>query len=188
MGLDAPEMENKSRIIIILFLTLFTFSCKNNEKPSEQICDPDTGPDKSIEKFTLVETSGDKCKWVMNADRADFLETGEPAGEMIKAENIIIDIYDTGESGTMTKLKAKSGIFDKKSQELDTRGEVIIESGVRKIITEDVRWNPGKAKFITDRKVLIISGENTIRGIGMEASEDLSEIKIIKNITGSIKE
>ncbi|MBN2406429.1 MAG: LPS export ABC transporter periplasmic protein LptC [Elusimicrobia bacterium] len=182
--MDAPEVEEKemTEVLLLIMLMFFPACSDRQEYRKEDVRIDEKDIQKSIEKFTLVETEGSVKKWVMNADSAEFLETDK--GDVVKAVNMDVVFYE--DNNTVTRLKSDSGDYNKRSQVLDLSGNVVINSQTKKVITSDVRWDPGRNLFVTDKRVEIVTESGTMKGMGMEASMDLEDIKITSGIEGQL--
>ncbi len=178
MGLDASKME-KTTGILILFL--FFAGCGNEIKENKIAA---IGTDKVITNFTLTKTEGAKKKWVLNAESARLKEIN--GNEIIEAKDFNINFFTTEYSET--SLKALFGIYNRKTQILKTTGKVELKSADKTIITKDVNWNPQRNTFITDKLVTIHTAQGTMQGKGMEASRDLSDIKLFEKISVEIQD
>lgn len=183
--MDASEMEKKTGIVVIVLLSVLQFagcSDSGNDKTSVKSILPDSK--KIIKNFTLIETEGDQKKWIMDACWAKLTETD--SGEVLEVEDFKVRFYENNKVQSL--LKAESGIYNKKTQSIETFGNVEIETEGKKIKTKNVIWDPSAKLFITQEEVLITSEGGILKGRGMEASMDLEEIRLNKEITGEMKE
>jgi LPS export ABC transporter protein LptC len=166
------------KTIPVLLALIFLTGCSAGEKEDADGSDAD----KPLNGFTLTETEGATKKWILEAESARFPQDREQTVEVIKLN---MRFY---EEDSVTHLKAESGEYNKKTRVLMTQGKVEIETEKRKIVTEDVRWDPERKLFLTESCVDIITPEGRIRGRGLESSMDLEKIKIKEKIEGEIQE
>ena len=176
--MDASEMEKKTCVGLLL-LFLFFGGCSSAEKESVERSEIETPAEKVIENFTLTETEGIRKIWVLDAESAIGTEN------LLELKNLRIKFYEDNE---VTFLKSSSGIYNKKTQKIKAEGKVVLKTKTKEIATYDVVWNPEVKKFMSDSILTIKTEGGTIRGKGMEASMDLSDIRIKQRITGELGE
>lgn len=209
--MDAPEMEKTAGIVarprpssksgagfiyascrglgviaLLVFLLFFGCSPKSKQNPSnaekEKVgheISVENQAAKIINNFTLTETEGIRKIWVLDAESAIDTEN------LLKLKNLRVKFY---EDNAITFLKSSSGIYNKKTQAIKAEGKVVLKTKTKEIVTYDVVWDPVVKKFMSDSELTIKTEGGTIRGKGMEASMDLSVIKIKQRITGKLEE
>ena len=169
-------MEKKARLTV-MFIMLLAASCGLDDLTGMRHEGEENR--RVIRGFQMTSTEGENKAWKLSASRAEFLDGDEE--RQILAWDIEAEFYGEEES---TLLSAPYGELDRDSQAIDTSGEVRIVSGSRVIDTRDVRWDPEKAVFETDAPALITTPGGQVRGTGMTASADLSDIRLREHISG----
>jgi len=165
------------KIFAVLIFSLFIAGCSS---PNTTEKNGDSGPARAMKNFTFTETEGNTTKWVMNADSAVFSE--EEGDDVILVKDVEVEFFDSGRTAAV--MKAVKGKYSRNSQTIKLYGKVNIEYQAKKIVTSNVSWDPDRERFVTDEDVTIITEDGIIKGIGMEATVDLKEIKLLKNIEG----
>ncbi|MFQ5868406.1 MAG: LPS export ABC transporter periplasmic protein LptC, partial [Candidatus Zixiibacteriota bacterium] len=86
-------------------------------------------------------------------------------------------------------LTSRSGIIREKSKELWVSGEVVVisDEGV-KLETETLRWDPNIDRIITDDFVKVTREKDILTGYGLEADQELKNIKIKREVKGVLRE
>jgi len=134
-----------------------------------------------IMSFSLegYRDDGEK-KWELNGLCADILSN------IIKLDYVTAKAY--GEEATMT-LTAKSGIYDKVTQDVHLEENIVGESsdGTR-LFTDVLDWNQ-KTESVTTDALVRIEKENLVSiGKGASGNPDLKEVKLKKDITVELRE
>ncbi|MFH1414715.1 MAG: LPS export ABC transporter periplasmic protein LptC [Elusimicrobiota bacterium] len=183
--MDASEMENAAMLRAGILLSMFVLSgCSDPAHDDRNRFTVGLESKKSIENFTLVETEGSRKKWVMNAVSASFRENVEE--ELLDIEDFEVEFYENDKKATVF-LKAQKGTYSKDTEMLHTFGRVELKAEDKTIVTEDVVWDPVKELFITEKDVTVTTLQGVIKGVGMEASRDLEDIKIKNRIKGELR-
>lgn len=97
-----------------------------------------------------------------------------------------VDIFDS--SGNLTtEVVGDSGVIRERTGFLELFGNVVVKTtGDRTLETEHLIWN-SKTKLIkSDLFVRFTHGDNIVTGIGLEADQNLTSIKILDNAEGQI--
>jgi len=105
------------------------------------------------------------------------------------AYNLTIRFFDSAGQVASTVV-GDSGIIRENQGHLHIYGNVIVVSeDSSRLETDYLHWNPGTRKIQTDAFVRItdIDG-NVITGWGMETDRNLKRIKILKHISGTVRE
>src|SRR3990170_844208 len=168
-------------ILAIFSLLLLTLSC--SEERSGTAVQPEGMPDQILENSVIIFTvNGIKSTVV----KAKYIEK-YLAGDLTKAKGLYVDFYDKDGNHTSV-LVADSGDIREKKQVLEVKGEVVVttDKGV-KLETKSLRWDPNISKIITDDLVKITRGQDVVTGQGMESDQELTQIKIKKNVSGEIE-
>ncbi|MEA3506171.1 MAG: LPS export ABC transporter periplasmic protein LptC [Elusimicrobiota bacterium] len=173
-------MENKKKLIAAALAGVFFLNACGSSEENLSGKTGRKGNRDVISDFTLVETEKGRKSWILEASRV-ALKKSEEGIDIIEVNEFDVLFFEEDDEIT---LEAGTGHYNRLNNRIYTRGEVIISSDKKKIITSDVRWEPGSRKFITGEKVEIHTPEGVIRGVGMVASTDLSDIKLTREIKG----
>ncbi len=184
MGMDAPKMEKKP-FLKLLPVLLFFAGCGLSDLGFYSADENEEEPGRVISGFEMTETEGERVLWRLSADTAEFLDP-----DKVKGSGVRVFFYDEEEGleEERTELRADKGLYRRGSGEIFAGGEVIIVSGSRRIDTSDLTWLPSEEVFITDDPVKITTPAGVVRGMGMRASRDLSDITLMEHISGEFSE
>ena len=175
-------MDKRIKLLIFLIGINMIFSCQ--EENSNRIPKVSVFPDQVVENTTMifthngVKTAEIKVKYMEKYEKRDFA----------KGKEIFANIYDE-EGRHISTLEADSGWIRERKQEIKVFGNVTVESDKGVILeTQSLSWNPQMNKITTEDFVKITKGKDVITGYGLEADEELKELKIRKEIKGKINE
>jgi LPS export ABC transporter protein LptC len=80
-------------------------------------------------------------------------------------------------------------VIREKTGRLDVFGKVVVVTqDSARLDTEFLRWNPERDKIETDAYVKFTRRDNVMTGWGMEADSDLGRLKILSQVSGSVRE
>jgi len=139
---------------------------------------PAEAPVQSLEDFVLTETRNQGAtQWILKAREATLRDSG---GADLASPHL--EIYKNGKPAT--EVDSKQGAFDDKTRDMHLRGEVVVVSrdeGAEKttLRTDALDYVESEKKFKTDQPVRIERRGSTMRGKGLIASHDLSEIHVL---------
>lgn len=105
-------------------------------------------------------------------------------GNRIFPKGMEMDFYDK-KGRINSKLTAKYGTYDKKTNIYKAKGNVVISgvSEVKSMKTEELEWNPSTKRVHTNKFVKIRTQNEILTGNGLDAAQDFSTYKIL-NPTG----
>lgn len=104
------------------------------------------------------------------------------------AYTLDIDICDSTGQVT-TEVVGDSGIIRESTGELHIYGNVVVVTKDKsRLETDYLYWDSKSDKIKTDAFVRITKGEDVITGWGMEADQRLNRIKILNQVSGTIKD
>lgn len=97
-----------------------------------------------------------------------------------------MDFYDSLGSIT-SNLVSDSGVIREVSGAFDVYGHVVVNtSDSVRLDTDYLTWNPSINRITTDAFVKVSRPGDTVTGWGLEAPRDLSRIKILHQVSGSL--
>lgn len=104
------------------------------------------------------------------------------------ARGLSVDFYDT-DGKIANHLTSDSGIILESRKMMIAIGNVVVTSSdSTTIYTEELRWNSLTQRITSDKYVTIVSGTDTLRGMGFETDRNMRSIKILKQVEGSLSE
>ena len=177
-------------ILFIFCFSLFLTSCSKSISPESQV----EYPDQWIEDFTITETSHGIPLWILNSDIAKvFNSKNKISLEEVRIQFMETDLENTRTAQTsLQKIKkeqqqrayltAPKGKVQIGNKNLHTWGGVEIHTNDGGILyTEELTYSNKKKKLLTNSPVRIVRGDSVVLGQGLEASPDLSVMKIFKH-------
>src|SRR3989338_2750383 len=137
---------------------------------------------KIMECFNLNQSYKGEMDWDLKAQKAILKEEAHQAalGEPR------IDVYKNGKIAT--QLAARQGQIKTDTHDMHLSSSVVVHSleDNSTLKTEELDYSASRKKFFTDKEVLVTHPDGVVRGRGMEANSDLSEIRIFEQ-TGSVE-
>ncbi len=137
----------------------------------------------TLEGLVLRQSESGRPSWTLKARLAVLREDEkkalltEPSMEFLRGGKVVSRVTALeGEVGTETRDVRLS-----RSVALDSLDDK------SRLTTDELTYSSERKKFRTDRDVLVMRPEGTLRGRGLEATPDLSEIRVFNQRT-DIKE
>lgn len=174
------------RFVFTFLLTLIPLllcGCHTNSPPEVEKQEVML-PDSELEDATIVFTIQGVQRMLLRADYiARYEKEDSTAARVVHA-----DFFDE-EGAHSSVLTSKFGIIKEKTKELWVSGEVVVvtDEGV-KLETETLRWDPNIDRIITDDFVKVTRKEDVLTGYGMEADQELKNIKIKREVKGILRD
>jgi 3-deoxy-D-manno-octulosonate 8-phosphate phosphatase (KDO 8-P phosphatase) len=150
-------------------------------------------PDQWIEKFTITETSSGLPVWVLNSGSAEIYNKqkrallNEISIQFMKASKNKRDTNTTlGEAKKQqtqaARLSAPKGEVKLDSHDLSAWGGVEVHSDDGTVLyTEQLMFSSSQQKILSQSPVKIVRNDSIVIGEGLEATPDLSEVKIFRH-------
>lgn len=167
-------MKNAASAAAVAALALF--ACRAPTPPPMAEARPaGPAPDQVIENFTIDSFGAGKRDWSLRAPRADVYESKN----LVLIQRPFIQFYE-GEELSST-LESGRGEIHTGSRDLWAWDEVVMVSTEGARLNSDwLQYVGEKDRIVSTAPVTIVRRGSTIRGLGWEASPDLSEV-FIKN-------
>lgn len=158
---------------------IFLFACENDEKDIEKLFGRKIGVEEAKD-IELIYTMGGKTKSILRSPLMLHVQDTVTYYEFPKT--LAADFYN--ENGVMdSKLSAKYGRYD------ENRSIVFLKDSVKVIglikgdtlYCDELYWDrnrPGR-EFYTDKPVRIRTRTQVLDGVGLEASQDFKQKKIL---------
>ncbi len=154
-------------------LALLFCACRRGLPPQAQ------EPQQTLEDLTLSQSTLGRPSWRLEARKAVLEENSSQAA----LENPRMRFYKNGKP--VSTLSALSGLVRMDTQDVRLSSSVVVTSledgSVLK--TEELRYSSRGRKFLTEHPVHLARPGGEMRGRGLEASEDLSEIRVFDQRT-----
>lgn len=132
----------------------------------------------TITNFMLTETERNVIQWILHSEMATLRDIG--GAELV---NPHVEIYENGKP--TTQARSKHGVYDESTRNIHMQDDVVVvtrdqdsdESSTLK--TDALDFINADQKFKTDRPVVIKRKGSVMRGRGLIANQDLSEIHVL---------
>jgi LPS export ABC transporter protein LptC len=169
--------------VLCLLISLLVFGCQTNSPPEVEKQKVRL-PDSELEEATIIFTIQGVRRMLLKADYIARYEKEDST----TARVVHADFYDQeGEHSSV--LTSNFGVIKENSKELWVSGEVVVisDEGV-KLETETLRWEPNIDRIITDDFVKVTREKDILTGYGLEADQELKNIKIKREVKGVLRE
>lgn len=169
--------------VLCLLISVLVFSCQTNSPPEVEKAEVRL-PDSELEEATIIFTIQGVRRMLLKADYIARYEKEDST----TARVVHADFYDE-EGKHSSVLTSDFGVIKENSKELWVSGEVVVisDEGV-KLETETLRWDPNIDRILTDDFVKVTREEDILTGYGLEADQELKNIKIKREVKGVLRE
>lgn len=141
----------------------------------------DTLPSQVIDDFKLSETQLGRRVWVLTAEEANNYNQRQE----VELFRLRIEFYNSTGDSVNAVMTAKKGRINTASRDMEAKDSVVITSRDSLImITDSIRWDNQDRRLRTESRVRLTRGNDWLSGEGMEASPDLKEIELKRNVRG----
>lgn len=168
-------------IIFPIIIWLLIYGCKKEKvEPTVNVqLSAEEIPDQESWNSTIFFTDSGRTRAILNAGHLMVFSNTK---ETLLDSNIRVDFFNNQEIHT-TKLTAKRGKVDEKTNNLYAMDSVVAVNDSGIVITSDVMmWRNRDRKIVSDKYVTIVSPKEKIEGYGFESDQNLRNY-IIYNIT-----
>jgi LPS export ABC transporter protein LptC len=171
-------MKREFAYIVAIFL--LCAGCKK-EPAVQPLAAPEARPSQSIEGFKLIETQAGKRSWVLVADSANTFDQKK----LVELFKMKIDFYRKAGDSVNATLTADSGKVNTGTRDMEARRNVVLSSQDGLVLyTDYLSWTNEGRRMTTESKVRLERGKDWLTGEGLEASPDLKEIEVKRNVQG----
>lgn len=158
-----------------VILPLLLSSCGKNDAGQPAIPPAVEGPGQNITQFTISESRGGVQNWTLEAKNAQILELDKK----VLLESPYIKFYEKGKQ--VSDLKAEKGRINTENNDIWGDGDCLLTTVKGETLTtKNLHYRTDINRIVTDEKVRLVRPDETIDGVGMEATPDLESIKIRK--------
>ncbi len=174
-------MHYKYITIVLLAFPLLGCPGKKGPEPSPEQGARDTIPSQTIAGFRLTETLLGRKIWVMTAEEANSYDQRQE----VDLSKLKIDFYRQAGDSISATLTADRGQVNTATRNMEARDNVVIVSRDSLVLkTSYIRWDNARRHMSTESAVRLEKGTDWLTGEGMEASPDLKEIELKRNVQG----
>jgi LPS export ABC transporter protein LptC len=181
------DMRMKYRFEIfgffILSIVIMAVGCSTKEKvSSDSDSHSEVLPDSELRGATIYLYEKDKVTTEVKAEKLLKFEAKD------STMGYVLDINFFDSTGRVsTHLVGDSGVIRETTNQLNVYGNVVVVTkDSSKLETDYLYWNTVTDKIETDAFVRITKKNDVITGWGMEADPDLSRIKILNRVSGTV--
>ncbi len=181
------------KLLIRKFLTLIVLALLiqagcTSEKSSSTVpasTDTSTRPDTEVIGARIHLYEGSRVTTEVQADRVRRFEVKDSTA----AYTVVVDFLDT--LGQVTSnVVGDSSVIRENTGHLQIFGHVVVNTKENSVLETDyLVWNPDINKIQTDAFVKITrKGKDVVTGWGMEADKELTHLKILRQVSGTVSE
>ncbi len=170
----------RRHIILLIGIFIFLGGCQKEQPKKAPLFN--NLPDQILSNATMVFTQDGVRTTVIKAKTVATWSNKD----LTQAESLWVDFFD--ENGEHTShLVADSGWIKEKEQTLAVWGNVrVITDEAVKLETQTLNWNPSTNKITTEDFITITKDKDVITGYGLEADQQLKDVKIKKEVKGEM--
>jgi LPS export ABC transporter protein LptC len=178
------RMSIAALALVAGLLTVVGSGCRSRDDgPLAMDRPPSRSPSEGMKGIQLTNIRIGDTRWVLHADSASVFREKK----RVEAQDVEIDFFEEDEH--VSTLTADTGILQQVTDDLEARGNVIVESREGGILkTEVLYWDHQNALIHTDQYVEITKGDNVLTGVGLEADPGLDRIDIKEAVQGEIRD
>jgi LPS export ABC transporter protein LptC len=167
--------KSLSGLLLVLFLC---GACGEKGVERAAVREERTLPAQETKVRKWVEYRGGRKSWEFRGGDVRFFE--EP--ERVESDGVVVDFYD-GEEKYLSTLTATSGTIDRKTSDMEVKGNVVLENreGTR-LETDWMRWDNEDELVYTDAFVTLIREKRRITGYGLRADPGLKNAEILRDV------
>ncbi len=164
-------------IAAILIVAMF-FSCGNKRKEVEDFLADKNLPIGEVKNVYLIHTDSGRIKTTLIAPlMLDYSNRKKHPYSKFPDGIKIVSFDDKKDSVILT---ADYSISFNKTSISEVKGNVVVvnEANGSKLLTDQLFWDANEHYIYTEKKFILISNTDTIKGIGFESNEDLSKVNM----------
>lgn len=164
---------------------LFCSSCVNDLKKVEALSDKGAGVEVAKDIQTYYYGPNGNLKGILKAPVLYRYMKDTPRTEL--DSGLTVDFYNDSLQ-VQSVLTAKKGLYFERTNDITVRDSVVVTTiDGKKLLTDELHWDPKKERFYTDKPARLITPEQDLTGkYGLVAPADLSWYKFL-SASGDIK-
>lgn len=159
--------------LLPLALLPFAAGCRRSGGPAGE------EPVQRLEGLRLSQSTLGSPGWDLNAPSAELVE-GDKLAQLSEPQ---LAFYEKKKQ--VSTVTARSGLVHMDTYDVTLTSDVVVRSlrDASTLTTQTLQYSSKLKKFVTDAEVLVKRPGGTLRGRGLEASPDLSDIAIFHQRT-----
>src|SRR5215210_904571 len=174
-------MKSTKIVAALFFGCFFVWSCENDMREVQNLSKKSIGVEEGKEIESYLSQEG-KVKAKLTAPLMLRYQNDTPKVEFPKT--LRVDFYNDS-TKVESKLFAKYGRYLENENKVFLRDSVIVfNMAGDTLICKELYWDQLKAKFYTDKNVIIRKPDQKVYGTGLDADQDFKNITI-KNVHDS---
>jgi LPS export ABC transporter protein LptC len=136
-------------------------------------------PVQKLEDFSMSQTTLGSPAWELHA-RSAILTEGDTKAQLQSPDLVFFKNHRK-----VSTLVAKAGFVRTDTYDVTLTSAVVVHSldDDSTLMTEELRYSSQRKLFVTDKDVLVKRPGGVLRGTGLEATPDLSDIRVFKQQT-----
>jgi len=183
--------RNKIRQLLALVIVLagislvaaILFEVYREKRPAERLSRLPKNIDVSLQKIHYTETKNGVRKWDLLADKAEY----DKGKEITRLTGVRMTVNGDRTTGDIV-LTADRADYLNKTRDVRLSGNIVARSGT------GMAFSTGHAEYIAARsmirttdRVRFADGNLTVEGIGMELMTDSRSVKIVRDVTATVR-
>jgi LPS export ABC transporter protein LptC len=170
-------MQKTGMQLLVLLLLVAGVLTACEEEQATQKSASYKGPHQQTDSIEMILTDSARLNIRMTAPEQVQLQNGD----MYFPNTVHIEFYNKLGAKTTT-LRANRGVQFHSNNLHTAVGNVVVVNLEKNqtLKTEKLNWNPNTQKLYTDQFVTIITPDERITGVGLEAAQDFSSYKLRK--------
>jgi LPS export ABC transporter protein LptC len=134
--------------------------------------------DATLGKIEQVSTKNGRTEWRLTADSAEMMDVAN----RLKLNNIFATFYL--ESGEEVNLTAKTGLVDTATNDIEVTGNVVIETDLYQMTTEQLAYNDQSRLLTSNAPVNLTDGASALAADGMQYDLGKNRAVFTGNVAG----
>jgi len=161
-------------------------ACTNDMREVMRLPSNQLSPSQVGDSITLMYSDTSHLRVMLQASRMLVFTKNTREPMRILPKGVYVTFFDNDGAISAT-LRANYAVHYEMTQVMEAKYNVVVVNlKGEKLETERLVWNEATKKISTDAPVRISTGEQVIKGVGLESNQDFSEYKI-KQVTGVIQ-
>lgn len=134
--------------------------------------------DATLGKIEQISTKNGRTEWRLTADSAEMMEVAN----RLKLKNISATFYP--KSGEEVYLTAKSGLVDTSTNNIEVTGNVVIETELYQMATEQLNYDDQSRLLTSNAPVNLTDGASALAADGMQYDLGKNRARFTGNVAG----
>jgi LPS export ABC transporter protein LptC len=159
-------------------LSIFLYACSNDPEAVKEFIATENLPIEKIEGAEMLHTENGVLKVKIIATNIKRFEDIQP--QLVFSNGLEVIFYN--DSGSVKSvLKSENAEVDEINKIMTASQSVVLTSSTgKKLETEQLIWDENKNKIYTDKKVVITTDKEVVKGEGFISNPDFTEYSISK--------